>query len=274
MSEGFALWSALGPVQTGLSLFVLGVVVGSFCNVIRHRVPVGVSFVWGRSECPTCGHHLKARDLVPVLSYILLRGRCRYCTLKISATYPLTELTTGLLAALAGVMQGWGAGFLALGIWVAGTFAFALLERRRPLRGESGMTLVEVLASIFVLTVALLPALDTLAVARHAGLATQKRSLVIGIARARLNHLSELAASTGIASVDSQSGGLSGEDVTGEPSLAQYMVTTGTPDAAGLPPGARRLSVTVSCPSCAGLMGEAVKPVTLTTIVRETFNAE
>jgi leader peptidase (prepilin peptidase) / N-methyltransferase len=71
---------------------VLGLVIGSFLNVVVYRVPAGLSVVRPRSACPGCGHEISARDNVPVLSWLLLRGRCRSCSAPISARYPLVEL--------------------------------------------------------------------------------------------------------------------------------------------------------------------------------------
>jgi leader peptidase (prepilin peptidase) / N-methyltransferase len=78
---------------------VLGLLIGSFLNVVIHRVPLGESVVHPRSRCPGCGTELAARDNVPVVSWLLLRGRCRTCGEPISARYPLVELITGLLFA-------------------------------------------------------------------------------------------------------------------------------------------------------------------------------
>lgn len=78
---------------------VLGLVVGSFLNVVIHRVPAGESVVRPRSRCPHCGTQLTGRDNVPVLSWLLLRGRCRSCGTAISARYPLVELLTAALFA-------------------------------------------------------------------------------------------------------------------------------------------------------------------------------
>jgi leader peptidase (prepilin peptidase)/N-methyltransferase len=75
---------------------VLGLAVGSFLNVVVHRVPLGLSVVRPASACPACGSEIRARDNVPVLSWILLRGRCRNCGERISARYPAVELATGL----------------------------------------------------------------------------------------------------------------------------------------------------------------------------------
>lgn len=80
---------------------VVGLAVGSFLNVVVHRVPAGASVVRPPSACPACASPVAARDNVPVLSWVLLRGRCRSCAAPISARYPLVELATaGLFAAV------------------------------------------------------------------------------------------------------------------------------------------------------------------------------
>jgi leader peptidase (prepilin peptidase)/N-methyltransferase len=78
---------------------VLGLVVGSFLNVVIWRVPRGESVVRPRSHCPGCDAGIRPRDEVPVFSWLLLRGRCRDCRAPISARYPLVELLTGALFA-------------------------------------------------------------------------------------------------------------------------------------------------------------------------------
>ena len=74
---------------------VLGLLVGSFLNVVVHRVPLGESVVRPASRCPGCRTEIRRRDNVPVLSWLLLRGRCRVCRTPISVRYPLVELGTG-----------------------------------------------------------------------------------------------------------------------------------------------------------------------------------
>jgi len=76
--------------------FVLGLVVGSFLNVVIHRLPRDESVVRPRSRCPGCSAPIAAFDNVPLLSYLWLRGRCRHCGMHISARYPGVELLTGL----------------------------------------------------------------------------------------------------------------------------------------------------------------------------------
>jgi leader peptidase (prepilin peptidase) / N-methyltransferase len=96
LAEGIATGTFLGFA------FAFGLVVGSFLNVAVHRMPRGESVVHPRSRCPRCFTQIAARDNVPVLSYLLLRGRCRHCAEPISWRYPAFELATGVIfAALA-----------------------------------------------------------------------------------------------------------------------------------------------------------------------------
>lgn len=80
--------------------FLFGLVIGSFVTAVAHRVPRGMSLAGPRSQCPSCGAQIAAYDNVPVLSWVLLRGRARCCGARISALYPLTELGVGALFAI------------------------------------------------------------------------------------------------------------------------------------------------------------------------------
>src|SRR3989344_4994004 len=88
--------------SAGLNLagFVLGLIVGSFLNAVIHRLHTGDSILEKHSRCPHCQHALAWRDLVPLASFIVLAGRCRYCQRKISLQYPLVELCTGFVFVL------------------------------------------------------------------------------------------------------------------------------------------------------------------------------
>ena len=86
--------------MTIVSLFILGLLVGSFLNVLMYRLPRGEQFVAGHSRCPHCGHELAWYDLLPVISYLMLRARCRYCHARISVQYPIIELVSGLFFVL------------------------------------------------------------------------------------------------------------------------------------------------------------------------------
>lgn len=87
-------------VALTLAVGVFGLLIGSFLNVVVYRVPAGLSIVSPPSACPGCGAQIRPGDNVPVLSWLLLRGKCRACREPISARYPLVELGTGLAFAI------------------------------------------------------------------------------------------------------------------------------------------------------------------------------
>ncbi|HEY8892644.1 MAG TPA: prepilin peptidase [Clostridium sp.] len=78
-------------------IFIVGLLIGSFLNVCIYRIPRGESIAFPPSHCTSCGHNIKPYDLVPVFSWIFLRGKCRSCGEKISIRYALVELTTAIL---------------------------------------------------------------------------------------------------------------------------------------------------------------------------------
>jgi len=80
-----------------LFILLIGLVIGSFLNVVIYRLPRGESIVFPPSHCPECDHKLSVLELIPVISYILLRGKCKECDSSISIRYPIVELGTGLL---------------------------------------------------------------------------------------------------------------------------------------------------------------------------------
>jgi leader peptidase (prepilin peptidase)/N-methyltransferase len=103
---------------------VLGLAVGSFLNVVVWRVPRDESVVRPPSACPACGHPVRPRDNVPVVSWLLLRGRCRDCDAPISVRYPLVEATTSVLFAL---VVGWlGASWALPAFWYLAAVSVAL----------------------------------------------------------------------------------------------------------------------------------------------------
>jgi len=83
-------------LATALWLGVIGACVGSFLNVVAFRLPLGISVVWKPSYCPNCRHPIRARDNLPVLGWLLLRGRCRDCSEPISPRYAIVEAVLGL----------------------------------------------------------------------------------------------------------------------------------------------------------------------------------
>src|SRR5699024_9528325 len=84
-------------IYWGVVMFLFGITLGSFYNVVGLRVPKKIPFSNDRSYCPTCEHQLSWSELIPVLSFVLQSGKCRHCKTKISFIYPVIELATGLL---------------------------------------------------------------------------------------------------------------------------------------------------------------------------------
>lgn len=93
-------------VLNGIMIFVLGLVFGSFYNVVGYRLPNNMSIAYPESHCPNCNHKLKFYELIPVISYIFLLGKCKVCKKKISLSYPFFEILTGLLFLLSYVIFG------------------------------------------------------------------------------------------------------------------------------------------------------------------------
>lgn len=85
--------------MTGIAIIsgLFGLIIGSFVNVVAYRVPAGGSVVQPRSACPACGHEIRWYDNVPVVSWFVLRGRCRDCGARISVRYPIVEASTAAL---------------------------------------------------------------------------------------------------------------------------------------------------------------------------------
>ncbi len=90
-----------------LSIFIIGLCIGSFLNVCIYRLPLGQSLVTPGSRCPQCGTPIRFYDNIPLLSYILLGGKCRACKSPFSFRYPLVELLSGLLALAVWTRYGW-----------------------------------------------------------------------------------------------------------------------------------------------------------------------
>ncbi len=97
-------------------IFIYGIVIGSFLNVCIYRIPKRETIVTTPSHCMSCGYHLKWYDLVPIFSYVFLRGRCRQCRKRISIQYPVIEALNGVLWVLTFLLLGftWDALFACL----------------------------------------------------------------------------------------------------------------------------------------------------------------
>ena len=87
-------------------IFLFGIVIGSFLNVCIYRIPKGEDIVKVNSHCMTCGYQLKWYDLIPIFSYIFLRGKCRKCKTKLSCQYPIIEAVNGFMYVLIFAVNG------------------------------------------------------------------------------------------------------------------------------------------------------------------------
>jgi leader peptidase (prepilin peptidase)/N-methyltransferase len=107
---------------------LLGAVIGSFLNVVAHRVPLGESLVSPGSHCPGCGAPVRPYDNVPVVSWLVLRGRCRNCGMRISARYPLVELATAIAFAAVVAVRGFDDDLILELPFVAALIALAAID--------------------------------------------------------------------------------------------------------------------------------------------------
>lgn len=107
---------------------LLGLIAGSFLNVCVYRIPRSESIVFPPSRCPDCGHRLAAWELIPVLSFVLLRGRCRECGGRIPAQYPLVELGTGIMFALIYLAYGFSPGLAGRLVLASALLAVSLID--------------------------------------------------------------------------------------------------------------------------------------------------
>jgi len=125
-----------------LALACSGLLIGSFLNVVVHRVPAGLSLLRPGSACPSCGHAVRPYDNIPVLSWFLLRGRCRDCATPIPRRYPLVEAVTAALFLAAGLRLGWSSYLpAALVLAAAGVALFLIdLEHQRLPFAITGFT--------------------------------------------------------------------------------------------------------------------------------------
>lgn len=111
-------------VPASIIVFALGASIGSFLNVVVYRLPAKLSILWPPSRCPHCLNQLKSHDNVPVLGWIWLRGRCRYCKSKISVRYPVVEAITGIIFLI--VFAEFQVSILTIGYWAFCSWLLAL----------------------------------------------------------------------------------------------------------------------------------------------------
>ena len=113
--------------------YIVGASVGSFLNLTADRVPAGRSIITPRSFCEACGRPLATLDLIPVASYLWLRGRCRYCGVTIPARLMVVEAITGVLFAVVYLRHGFEVEFFILGLAISLLVVVALIDYERGL---------------------------------------------------------------------------------------------------------------------------------------------
>lgn len=101
--------SIIGMIKVAIALSILGLCLGSFVNALVWRLHKDKDWIKSRSQCVHCGHGLAARDLIPVISWLMLKGRCRYCKKPISRRYPAVELAMAAVFVLSYIY--WPSGF-------------------------------------------------------------------------------------------------------------------------------------------------------------------
>lgn len=144
--------SDLEPLHV-VAAIVIGLLFGSFLNVCIYRIPRDLSVVAPRSFCPECGERIRWHDNVPLLSYALLRGRCRACGKPIGLRYPVVELTTAILFAAIAIRYGWTLPAFKWELFealVIALFWTDLEERLLPDELTLGGTLAGLILAVFV----------------------------------------------------------------------------------------------------------------------------
>jgi leader peptidase (prepilin peptidase)/N-methyltransferase len=129
VSESEAFFAVVNqPIWLGTVGLSVGLLVGSFLNVVIFRLPAGESIIYPASHCPGCQTDIKPWDNVPVLSYLWLRGACRHCQQPISMRYPAVELLTGIVFALIALRFGFTLESLIFTVFSAGLIVAGLVD--------------------------------------------------------------------------------------------------------------------------------------------------
>lgn len=112
--------------------FLFGLIIGSFLNVCIHRIPLNKSITNPPSNCPQCGEKIRFYDNIPVISYLILLGKCRHCGQRISLRYPIVEIITGLLSMALFVRYGLSVQYFLFFLFVASlvTISFVDLQHK------------------------------------------------------------------------------------------------------------------------------------------------
>jgi leader peptidase (prepilin peptidase)/N-methyltransferase len=120
-----------------LLIVIYGLIIGSFLNVLIYRIPRGESIAWPGSHCPACGHPLSWYDNIPLFSYLVLRGKCRYCGTSISFQYSLVEASNSLLYIIIYGRFGFGTDFIFYSLILSVLLSIALIDLKEMIIPDS-----------------------------------------------------------------------------------------------------------------------------------------
>lgn len=132
-------------------VLIIGLCIGSFLNVCIYRIPKEESIVFPASHCTSCGHELKFYELIPIVSYIFLRGRCIKCKSKISIKYPLIEILNGLLYLLLFIKYGLSFNFIFYCLLVSLLIVISIIDLESKYVYSSTTILGVLLAIIYII---------------------------------------------------------------------------------------------------------------------------
>ena len=136
-----------------LIVFVFGLLIGSFLNVCIYRIPRNESIAFPGSHCTACGEPIKAFDLIPVVSYLLLRGKCRMCKAPISIRYPVVELVTAALITIEAWRYGITAEFLCFAAMTAVLVVITMIDLDLQIIPDRLIVVLGILALVYIFLV-------------------------------------------------------------------------------------------------------------------------
>lgn len=131
-----------------LLIFIYGLIIGSFLNVCIYRIPRGENIAWPGSHCPTCSHSLSWYDNIPLFSYLVLKGKCRYCKSGISAQYPVVESLNAVLYIIMYFRFGFGVDFIFYSLMSSVLLAIIFIDLKEMIIPDSLVLSILVLSVI------------------------------------------------------------------------------------------------------------------------------
>lgn len=176
--------------QGFLFMFIVGLCFGSFIDLVIERSTRRESYVWPRSHCRVCCHTLSPWEMIPLISYVVLLGRCRICQVRIPRRHLLVELTVGLITGSATAVWGLPGGLWALGILVGSAVGImGLVSSSRQHDNEAGYSLIESVAAAGLLAFILLPVIQVYVMNWGAHGRSHDRLVMVNLVREKLDTL-------------------------------------------------------------------------------------